>query len=94
MAQDWSLRVPLVDGQGNFGSIDGDPALQPLRASEGWAADVTDKAMVALARRLAQEDGHFVLPAATAGLIALLQHHDTSPLPPNRYVAVLTGRKR
>ncbi|WP_035267327.1 DNA gyrase subunit A [Ahrensia sp. 13_GOM-1096m] len=25
MAQDWSLRVPLVDGQGNFGSIDGDP---------------------------------------------------------------------
>ena len=25
MAQDWSMRVPLVDGQGNFGSIDGDP---------------------------------------------------------------------
>ncbi|MEO1749401.1 MAG: DNA gyrase subunit A, partial [Pseudomonadota bacterium] len=25
MAQDWSLRLPLVDGQGNFGSIDGDP---------------------------------------------------------------------
>jgi DNA gyrase subunit A len=25
MAQDWSLRVPLIDGQGNFGSIDGDP---------------------------------------------------------------------
>jgi DNA gyrase subunit A len=26
MAQDWSLRLPLVDGQGNFGSMDGDPA--------------------------------------------------------------------
>jgi DNA gyrase subunit A len=26
MAQDWSLRYKLVDGQGNFGSIDGDPA--------------------------------------------------------------------
>ncbi|MFA6949416.1 MAG: DNA gyrase subunit A [Lentimicrobiaceae bacterium] len=26
MAQDWSLRYPLVDGQGNFGSIDGDGA--------------------------------------------------------------------
>src|SRR4026207_220317 len=26
MAQDFSLRHPLVDGQGNFGSIDGDPA--------------------------------------------------------------------
>jgi DNA gyrase subunit A len=25
MAQDWSLRFPLIDGQGNFGSIDGDP---------------------------------------------------------------------
>ncbi|MDQ7859618.1 MAG: DNA gyrase subunit A [Armatimonadota bacterium] len=25
MAQDWSFRYPLVDGQGNFGSIDGDP---------------------------------------------------------------------
>lgn len=24
MAQDWSLRLPLVDGQGNFGSMDGD----------------------------------------------------------------------
>jgi DNA gyrase subunit A len=39
MAQDFSMRYPLVDGQGNFGSIDGDPAaayrytearLQPL----------------------------------------------------------------
>jgi DNA gyrase subunit A len=26
MAQDFSLRYPMVDGQGNFGSIDGDPA--------------------------------------------------------------------
>ncbi len=25
MAQDFSLRYPLVDGQGNFGSVDGDP---------------------------------------------------------------------
>ncbi|MGD9915852.1 MAG: DNA gyrase subunit A [Rhizobiaceae bacterium] len=25
MAQDWSLRAPLIDGQGNFGSIDNDP---------------------------------------------------------------------
>ncbi|SGA06131.1 DNA topoisomerase (ATP-hydrolyzing) subunit A [Chlamydia abortus] len=26
MAQNWAMRYPLVDGQGNFGSIDGDPA--------------------------------------------------------------------
>ena len=34
MAQDWSLRYPFVDGQGNFGSIDGDPpaAMQIGRA--------------------------------------------------------------
>ncbi|HPA35630.1 MAG TPA: DNA gyrase subunit A, partial [Chitinophagales bacterium] len=25
MAQEWSLRYPMIDGQGNFGSIDGDP---------------------------------------------------------------------
>jgi DNA gyrase subunit A len=25
LAQDWSVRYPLIDGQGNFGSIDGDP---------------------------------------------------------------------
>jgi len=26
MAQDFAMRYPLIDGQGNFGSIDGDPA--------------------------------------------------------------------
>jgi DNA gyrase subunit A len=26
MAQDWNLRYPLIQGQGNFGSVDGDPA--------------------------------------------------------------------
>src|SRR3989337_844814 len=26
MAQDWSFRYPLIDPQGNFGSVDGDPA--------------------------------------------------------------------
>src|SRR5271157_666438 len=25
MAQPWSMRYPLIDGQGNFGSVDGDP---------------------------------------------------------------------
>ena len=29
MAQPWNMRYPLVDGQGNFGSIDGDPAAAP-----------------------------------------------------------------
>lgn len=29
LAQDFSLRYPLVDGHGNFGSIDGDPPASP-----------------------------------------------------------------
>ena len=29
MAQDWSTRYPLVDGHGNFGSVDGDGAADP-----------------------------------------------------------------
>ena len=33
LAQDFSMRYPLVDGQGNFGSIDGDPAAA-MRYSE------------------------------------------------------------
>ena len=28
MVQDFSMRVPLIDGQGNFGSVDGDPPAQ------------------------------------------------------------------
>ena len=33
LAQDWSMRYPLVDGQGNFGSMDGDsPAAMPRPA--------------------------------------------------------------
>ncbi len=41
MAQDFSLRYPLVDGQGNFGSVDGDsPAA--MRYTEARLAHVTD----------------------------------------------------
>src|SRR3954469_25517789 len=37
LAQDWSLRVPLVDGSGNWGSIDGDEAA-PMRDTESRLA--------------------------------------------------------
>src|SRR4051794_23796899 len=39
MAQDFSLRYPLVDGQGNFGSIDGDPAAA-MRYTEARLAPI------------------------------------------------------
>ncbi len=40
MAQDFSLRVPLVDGQGNFGSVDGDPPAA-MRYTESRLAKVS-----------------------------------------------------
>jgi DNA gyrase subunit A len=44
MAQDWSLRYPLVDGQGNFGSMDGDsPAA--MRYTEARLARISDEMM-------------------------------------------------
>ena len=42
MAQEWSLRYPLVDGQGNFGSMDGDsPAAMRLAKVTGNDVPVT-----------------------------------------------------
>ena len=44
MAQEWSLRYPLVDGQGNFGSVDGDsPAA--MRYTEARMKKITDEVM-------------------------------------------------
>jgi len=42
MAQDFSLRYPLVDGQGNFGSVDGDPAAA-MRYTEARLAAISDE---------------------------------------------------
>ncbi len=42
MAQDFSLRYPLVDGQGNFGSVDGDAAAA-MRYTEARLAAVSDE---------------------------------------------------
>ena len=39
MAQDFSLRLPLIDGQGNFGSVDGDPPAA-MRYTESRMAKV------------------------------------------------------
>ncbi|UOR06890.1 DNA gyrase subunit A [Hymenobacter aerilatus] len=42
MAQDWSLRYPLVDGQGNFGSVDGDSAAA-MRYTEARLKRLSDE---------------------------------------------------
>jgi DNA gyrase subunit A len=46
LAQSWNLRYPLVDGQGNFGSVDGDPAA---------AYRYTECRMTALAEQFLQD---------------------------------------
>src|SRR5213595_1499588 len=45
MAQDFSLRYPLVDGQGNFGSVDNDPPAA-MRYTESRLAQVADEMLV------------------------------------------------
>jgi DNA gyrase subunit A len=41
MTQDWSMRLPLIDGQGNFGSMDPDPPAS-MRYTEARLAKVAD----------------------------------------------------
>jgi threonine synthase len=80
---------PLI----NWHSIDGEHALEAVRVTEGWAANASDRSMRSYAKRLREQQGLSVLPASTAGLIALLEGHARTALPGDRYVAVLTGRR-
>ncbi|APX96345.1 DNA gyrase subunit A [Natronorubrum daqingense] len=76
MAQDFSMRYPLVDGQGNFGSMDGDPAAAP-RYTEARMAPVSEELLEDIGKdtvdfsanyddRLQEPD---VLPAAFPNLL-------------------------
>ncbi len=50
MAQEWSLRYPLVDGQGNFGSVDGDsPAA--MRYTEARLNKIAEETLVDIEKR-------------------------------------------
>jgi threonine synthase len=84
-----AINEPLV----NWRSIDGDYALSVIRQTRGWAAFATDKSMLEYARLIREKEGLSVLPASTAGLIALIDRHRKEPLPGDRYVVILTGRK-
>lgn len=44
LAQPWSLRYPMIDGQGNFGSMDGDPAAA-MRYTEARMQKIADEMM-------------------------------------------------
>jgi threonine synthase len=83
------VNEPLV----NWHSIDGDYALEAIKETGGWATNASDKAMSYFSKVLSNLQGFNVLPASTAGLIALLERQKKEPLPGDRYVVILTGRK-
>ncbi len=83
------VNEPLI----NWHSLDGDHALTAIRSSNGWASSASDRGMQRFARKVRDVEGLSVLPASTAGLIAFLDGHGRNPLPHDRYVVVMTGRK-
>ncbi|MFW6180427.1 MAG: pyridoxal-phosphate dependent enzyme [Spirochaetota bacterium] len=87
--QETRVNEPLI----NWHAADGDQALEAVRRSGGLASYVSDRGMLEYARRLRDTEGLNALPASTAGLIVLRNQHRSRPLPSDRYVAILTGRK-
>ncbi len=83
------INEPLI----NWHSIDGDHALAAIRDSQGWAFDISDKNMMKYAKLVREKEGLDTLPASVAGLVALDFKHKNEPLPNDRYVIILTGRK-
>ena len=72
MAQDFSLRYPLVDGQGNFGSIDGDKAAA-MRYTESRLATIADTVLSDLDEETVDfrdnYDGSLQEPSVLPGLL-------------------------
>ncbi|WP_158854416.1 DNA gyrase subunit A [Halorhabdus sp. CUG00001] len=76
MAQDFSMRYPLVDGQGNFGSMDGDPAAA-MRYTEARMAPVAEELLADLQKETVDFTANYddrlqepeVLPAAFPNLL-------------------------
>ena len=77
MAQSFSLRYPLIDGQGNFGSVDGDPPAA-YRYTEARMAKLSDKMMEDIDKETVDFSPNFddklkepdVLPARFPSLLA------------------------
>ncbi len=84
-----AVNEPLI----NWHAIDGDFALDAIRASNGFAAYATDKNMTLYSRMIREREGLSVLPASTAGLLALLERHSQEPFSNDRYVVAITGKR-
>ncbi|MGE5343204.1 MAG: pyridoxal-phosphate dependent enzyme [Candidatus Omnitrophota bacterium] len=83
------INEPLI----NWHSSDGDNVLEGLRETGGWAGNASDKKMTSFAKLIREREGLNILPASSAGLIALIERHRKGELPNDRYVVLLTGRK-
>jgi len=76
MAQDWSLRYPLIDGQGNFGSIDQDPPAA-MRYTEARLRKIAEEMLVDIEKDTVDFQNNFddslqeptVLPAKLPNLL-------------------------
>ncbi|MFW6003126.1 MAG: DNA gyrase subunit A [Halanaeroarchaeum sp.] len=76
MAQDFSMRHPLVDGQGNFGSVDGDPAAA-MRYTEARMAPIAEELLSDIEKDTVDFQANYddrlqeptVLPAAFPNLL-------------------------
>jgi threonine synthase len=84
-----SINEPLI----NWHSIDGDHAVAALHSTGGWAGYASDRAMLHYSRMILGSEALNVLPASTAGLIALIEGHHSQPLANDRHVVVITGRR-
>ncbi|WP_372911541.1 DNA gyrase subunit A [Salinigranum sp.] len=76
MAQEFSMRYPLVDGQGNFGSVDGDPAAA-MRYTEARMASIAEELLADIEKDTVDFQSNYddrkqeptVLPAAFPNLL-------------------------
>ncbi len=82
------LNEPLI----NWHSFDGEEAMYALRESNGEAFNVSDSKLKEMTSILSRKEGLRILPASTAGLIALLELNGTQGFEPDRYVAILTAK--
>ena len=83
-----SINEPLI----NWHSFDGNEAIYAIKQSHGDAQHISDRKMKEMSTFLHKKEGYRILPASTAGLIALLNIHSNKELVNDRYVAILTGR--
>ena len=102
MAQDFSLRYMLIDGQGNFGSIDGDPPAA-MRYTESRLARIADEVMADLEKNtvdfVPNYDESLLEPSILATRLPLLLLNGTSGIavgmatniPPHNLTEIISG---